>query len=146
MKCQRKFKLKKKKTHAFKNFSSLSHFRLCLVLFHLTPSRRALSQWIDGAIRTNPDLEACNGFPGHADLKHLEKIFFSREATQGFTTESAGTLQSTVQALESQETPHSKAGTTILRRSHSAGHKTQTPTAGDHCSVAYVRLSRVEVL
>ena len=132
-------------THAFKNFSSLlSHFRLCLVLFHLTPSHRALSQWIDGATCTSPDLEAHHHFPSHADLKHLEKIFFSSEATQGFTPESAHTEQSTVQVPESQENPHSKADMTILCTSHSAGHKTQTPAAGDHCSVAHVRLSRVE--
>lgn len=145
IKCQRKFKFKKKKTHAFKNFSGLlSHFRLCLVLFHLTPSHRTLSLWIDGAIRTNADLEAHNCFPSHADLKHLENIFFSREATQDFTPQSTHKAEHFVQVPESQENPHSKADMTILCTSHSAGHKTRTPTAGEHCSVAHIRLSRVE--
>lgn len=92
-------------THAFKNFSSLlSHFRLCLIWFHLTPSHWVLSGWIDGAIHTNPALLAHNRFPSHTDLKHLEKIFFSREATQDFTPESAHTEQNTVQVQSLRKT------------------------------------------
>lgn len=43
-----------------------------------------------------------------------------------------------------RKTPRSKADMTMLCRSHSAGCKTPVPAAGDHCSGAHVRLSRVE--
>lgn len=94
------------------------------MLFHLTPSHRALSQCIDGAICTNPDLEAHNHSRSHTDLKYLEKTFFSREATQGFTPESVNRAE---QVLESQENPRSKVNMTILFTSHSQGTNPKSP-------------------
>lgn len=72
-----------------------------------------------------------------------KRFSFPEKPPEVFTPELAHTEQITVQVPESQENPRSKANMTILCTSHGAGHKTQTPTAGDHCSGAHVRPSGV---